>query len=115
MFFIEPTAEELTALFEEKLASGEVSTDDLRKPIEVDISFLDGFENMSLSDLIRDSFVATIEPAYLGAERIQVDKYSFQVSAVFQKDGYVFFSDGVGAVSLRRVFENLKKAAEQLL
>jgi len=115
MFFIEPTLEEVTIALREKLANGEVSAEEIKAVFSADVSFLDDIEAMSLSDALKGNFTANVEPAYLGAERIKVDSYTFQVTAIFKKDGYTFFSDGTSAISMRRIFETLKEAAAEAL
>lgn len=116
MFFIESTLAHKIATFQEAHETGNFSREDLQKFVNSNqYAFIDQAEATKLSDLIDDGFTVTVSPAYLGADRIRVDDYQLQVTSVFRKDGYVFYSDGVSAVSPRKILDEMIEAARQVL
>lgn len=107
MFFVEPTVKELISFFGEKC----FPQSDLQELIDTDLSFLAKYESAEFSEL----GTVGVQLAFLGAERIAVEELELRVTMRFEKDGYVFLSDGTNALSLRRFFENSIEAAKLIL
>lgn len=121
MEFIIPTVEELSEMLEQDIASGEATLDDMReyKRVQAD-EFFDPFymervQETNLSVLKQENFTASCSPAYLGSERLKVDKFELVPIARFKKDGYVYFSDGIHAISLTELADNIAESLKQVL
>jgi len=123
MEFIIPTVEELSEMLEQGIASGEATLDDMRqeyKRVQADEFFDDPFymervQETNLSTLKQENFTASCSPAYLGSERLKVDKFELVPIARFKKDGYVYFSDGIHAISLTELADNIAESLKQVL
>lgn len=121
MQFITPTEDWLIESWEGKLERGEMTLDDVRKGLDVlneelANSSLSDLEQLPLQEIIKQNYTARCSPAFLGPDHEEwVDEFEMKIISRFTKDGYVYFSDGVHALSLRVLYYRMKGAAAFIL